>query len=182
MAFRSHYISEEKAKGARKVLRWIKDQAPRKREREEAASLLRVLEGVRGGSRQVILSRGQEDMLAFVLEAFPVVEPTQLSLLSPQEEILLNQAPGKEVGEGVRGRPGQTLPEPTAKRTKPILKSQFTEEEKEARRRIGLSSTPSEIPVDESGTPLRSKIADMQDRISKRDRQFGKAKEASSGD
>jgi len=187
LAFRSHVISEEKAKGARKVLRWIKEAAPRKREKEEAAGLLKILEGVGEKGKQVLLTRGQEEMLSFVLEEFPVVEPTQLSLFSPQEEYYLSQTPTeggslftppthrKLSSKSIR--PDQSLPEPYPASRKPVLKSELTVEDKQERGSIGLSSTPGEVPLDSEGVPTRKRITEAQERLATRDRQFGKVKE-----
>lgn len=168
-------VSEERAKGACKVLRWIKEAAPRKKEREEAAGLLKLLSGIKV-ARQVILTRGQEEMLTFVLDEFPVVEPTQLSMFGPQEEVLLSRVPGRGPEKvDVRGRPGQVLPKPTTT-TKSELKGKLTEEDKEARRSIGLSDTPSDVPLDSSGRPIRTRIAEILEETAATERQFGKAK------
>jgi len=186
LAFRSHVITGEKARGARKVLRWIKEAAPRKREKEEAASLLRILDNVGEGGKQVLLSRGQEEMLSFILEEFPVVEPTQLPLFGPQEEVYMRQLPSRTgslftepttkrgPSGDVRGRPNQVLPEPSPRLRKPTLKTELTEGEKLERGSIGLSVTPGEEPLDLTGTPLKKRIAEAQDRLATRDRQFGK--------
>lgn len=175
MAFRSHVITEEKAKGVRKVLRWIKEAAPRKREREEAESLLRVLEGVRG-TKQILLTRGQEEMLSFITEEFPITEPVQLSLFSPQEEHYMSQAPTQRRVPSKSIRPDQKLPGPHPI-TKPRLKGELTEEDKEARRRIGLHGTPGKVPLDTTGTPLSKRIAEIQESTAIKERQFGKVKE-----
>jgi len=174
LAFRSHVITEEKAKGVRRVLRWVEEAAPRKREREEAGSLLRVLSGVKG-TKQILLTRGQEEMLAFITEEFPTYEPTQLSLLSPQEEVLMYQSSISKVASSKPVHKEKNLPG-AHKLIKPKLKTELTEEDKEARRNIGLSSTPSEVPSDTSGESLTSKVAKIQESLAVRDRQFGQKK------
>lgn len=173
MAFRSHTISEERAKGACKVLRWVREAAPRKKEKEEAASLLKLLEGIKG-HRQVILTRGQEEMLAFILDEFPVVEPSQLFMFSPQEEILLSHPPVSR-GPSEPIRPEQDLPEPSPGTIKPKLRGELTEEDREARRSIGLSSIPGEVPLDPTGKPLTKRIAEIQSETAAKERKFGKA-------
>ena len=67
---KSYYISKERADSIRPVLRWIKDAAPRKRERQEASSILREIEGITE-HKQVILTRSEGEMLEFVVKEFP---------------------------------------------------------------------------------------------------------------
>ena len=63
-------VSKERADSIRPILRWIKEDAPRKREREQAAKILRELEGIKDW-KQVMLTRGETEMLNFVFREFP---------------------------------------------------------------------------------------------------------------
>lgn len=67
---KSFVISKEKAEVYVPILKWIKEGAPRVRERRDAAAVLREFKGIKDW-KQVILSRGEMEMLRFVMEEFP---------------------------------------------------------------------------------------------------------------
>ena len=76
-------ISREKAISIRPILRWIKEGAPRARERLQATRILREIEGVEN-YKQILLTRGEAELLSFVFTEFPEgVEPErQLELFT----------------------------------------------------------------------------------------------------
>ena len=78
----SYLFTKDKADSIRPILRWIKADAPRVRERKQAANILREIEGVKDW-KQVILPRGEAELLSFVFTEFPGgVEPgKQIKLL-----------------------------------------------------------------------------------------------------
>lgn len=63
-------FTKGKADSFRPILRWIKADAPRKREREQASRILREIEGIKDW-KQVILSRGEAELLNFIATEFP---------------------------------------------------------------------------------------------------------------
>ena len=75
-------ISKERADSVRPILRWIKEGASRGKEREQAASILRKIEGIKD-YKQVILTKGETELLSFIYTEFPegVVEGKQQRLL-----------------------------------------------------------------------------------------------------
>lgn len=79
---RSHIIRKERADSVRPILRWIKKSSSRKKVRDESASILRKLEGINDW-KQVILTRGEEELLSFVYNEWPEGSMTdqQLKLL-----------------------------------------------------------------------------------------------------
>ena len=65
-------ITKEKADRIRPILRWIKSDAPGKKERKQAARLLEEIEGIKETSwKQLVLSKGEESLLDFILTEFP---------------------------------------------------------------------------------------------------------------
>lgn len=77
------FITKEKADSVKGILRWIADAAPRKREREQAKRILASLSAVRpGGSRQILLTEGEAEMLRFIDETYPdgIIGDYQLQL------------------------------------------------------------------------------------------------------
>ena len=75
-------IRQERADSIRPILKWIKEGAPRKRERTQAASILREIVGVKD-YKQLILTRGEVELLNFIYTEFPegVTTEEQLKLL-----------------------------------------------------------------------------------------------------
>jgi len=116
-------VTSERARGMRPVLKWIKEAAPRKKERETASRLLRELEGIKE-TKQLLLSKYEADMFLFILTEFPsgVEDEKQLSLFSLLE-------PTTTVTHLGVNRPKQ-LPE---------LKTELTKEEQDERESAGLS-------------------------------------------
>lgn len=161
---RSYIISRERAINIRPILRWIKEAAPREKERKEAAGLLSEIEGIRE-QRQIILTKGQAEMLAFIYQEFPETaqEPTQLELWDPT----------KAIKESIITSPGSTISTPV----RPKVKEKFTEEEQLARESIGLSRTPKDVPTDASGITLASKISGASQKIRETEGKFGRRRE-----
>lgn len=111
-------VTEERATRIKPILKWIKEGAPRKRERDQAARILKGIEGIKDW-RQVILTRGEVELLVFVeAEASEVVgeKSSQLSLFSllDRPTATASRVP-KVVEEG------------------PVLKTELTKEEQEER-------------------------------------------------
>lgn len=158
-------VTEERARNVRPILRWVKESAPRKREREEAASLLRLLVGVKE-TRQILLTRGQEELLLFIFDEFPetTTSPTQMSLWDPIEEFKMGTYSGS--GKVVKVRPELPLPmqEPTVKAG---LKATLTEEDQDERERVGLSRLPQPIPTSAEGVPLTERISEITESTGK---------------
>lgn len=63
-------MSEQHAEGIRPILRWIAKDGPRKREREDAKSLLKQTQGIVKW-KQILITRSQLRMLSVIHEAFP---------------------------------------------------------------------------------------------------------------
>ena len=80
---KSFQVTSDRARGMRPVLRWIKESAPRKKERNTAYRLLQELEGIRE-VKQLLLNKDESEMFLFVLTEFPsgVESERQLSLFS----------------------------------------------------------------------------------------------------
>ncbi len=78
-------VSEDRANSTRPILKWIKEAAPRTRERVQASSLLRKIEGIKGW-KQILLTKGETELLEFVYSEFPEgaapEEGRQLELLT----------------------------------------------------------------------------------------------------
>jgi len=112
-------MTKERASSIRPILRWIKSAASRKRERVQAANILKEIEGIKDW-KQIVLTRGEAELLSFVYEEFPEgagETGEQLSLFS------LLKVP-KEFHPST---PVQ------AKEEKPTLKTSLTTEEQEER-------------------------------------------------
>ena len=68
-------MTKDKADSIRPILRWISREAPRKRERTQAIHILREMEGIRD-YKQMIISRGEAEMLGYIYNEFPEGVPT----------------------------------------------------------------------------------------------------------
>lgn len=142
---RSHmaYFSKEKASSIRPILKWIKEGAPRKREREQAAKILKEIEGIKDW-KQVQLTRGEAELLNFITEEFPDgagESGRQLSLFSLFKE-----------PEEVR-----IVVPPIPKKERPVLKTDLSEEE-QAERDSSLEAGRYEpLPASHWERKLRSK-------------------------
>ena len=132
----SYVISKERAESIRPVLKWIKEGASRKREREQAARILRAIEGIEDW-KQIVLSRGEAEMLGFIIKEFPSgVEPTrQLSLfdLEKPRTTVLREAP-KSFGHTPSGEEVELPPPSRVARELPVLKTKLTPEEESERK------------------------------------------------
>lgn len=175
MALEAHIITEDRARSVRPILRWIKEGAPRKRDREEASSILRAIEGVKD-KKQVFLTRGQSDLLSFIYEEFPETTfvSTQLDLFSPTEDFLMRQKPERRIKTATYKPKEKNLPGAHVMKAKPKPKEVLTEEEQQERGRIGLSALPGRVPTDITGVPLSERAAVTEKRMMERDRNFGK--------
>ena len=174
MSLKTLVISEERARKVRPILKWIKEGAPRKRERDEAAGALRALEGITG-TKQISVTRGQEDMILFVFDTFPetTFAATQLSMFSPTEEFNLTHPTTGKVRPIKRLIDELNIPKHEGLK-RPVLKKEFTEEDRLERKSIGLSEVPQDKPTDALGIELSSRIEEAQSRLHKRDKEFGK--------
>jgi len=177
LSLRTLVISEERARKVRPILRWIKEAAPRKREREEAAGALRAIEGVKG-NKQISLSRGQEEMLLFVFEEFPETtqEAKQLTLWGPEEEYRLTYPAVGKIKPIVRPIDKLDIPKHPGSK-KPVLKKELTAEEQAEREKVGMSRTPQTIPTNVSGETVRDHIAKVQEDMVRKEKAFGKRKD-----
>lgn len=65
-------ITKEKADRIRPILRWIRDGAPGQKERKLAARLLEEIGNVKeSGWKQLIVTKGEANLLDFVLTEYP---------------------------------------------------------------------------------------------------------------
>lgn len=115
------YFTKDKADSVRPILKWIKEAASRKRERTQAANILREIHGIQDW-KQVQLTRGEAELLSFVQEEFPggvsIERGRQLSLFSILEK-----------PEGPRPKTISLV----EKETKPVLRTDLTAEEQKER-------------------------------------------------
>lgn len=132
----TYFLSKERADSMRPILRWIKKDAPRTRERSQATRILREIEGIKE-HKQILLSRGEAEMLAFIIKEFPegVGVERQLELqfsFGTAPVTRLSEAP-QSYGHTPSGEPVE-LPEPSVRALpKPELKSELTSEEEAER-------------------------------------------------
>lgn len=174
MAFRSYVVTEERARNVRPVLRWVKEAAPRKRERDEATGLLKLLTGVKA-SKQILLTKGQEEMLLFIFDEFPetVEVPVQMTMWDPTEEYRIGLSTHTRPGRVMGARPELPLPKREVIE-RPELKTTFTEEEQDERERAGHSRLPQSVPTDAEGVPIADRVSDVRAKIAADERKFGK--------
>lgn len=66
----SAIITKERADSIRPILEWIKGASTRKKIRIQAATILREIEGIKD-YKQVILTKGETDLLNFIYTEFP---------------------------------------------------------------------------------------------------------------
>lgn len=175
MALKAHIITEDRVRSVRPILRWIKEGAPRKRDREEAADILRAIEGVKE-KKQVFLTSSQSNLLSFIYEEFPETTfvSTQLDLFSPTEDFLMRQKSERRIKTATYKPKEKNLPGTHAMKAKPKPKEVLTEEEQQERGRIGLSVLPDGVPTDITGVPLSERIVESQRKLAERDRKFGR--------
>jgi hypothetical protein len=67
-------VSGDHADELRPVLKWIKAEAPRKKERINASKILTKLEGLKKGRenwKQIMIHKGEADLLDTISKAFP---------------------------------------------------------------------------------------------------------------
>jgi hypothetical protein len=72
-----YIMSEQHAEDIKPVLKWIIKDAPRKREREEAKAILREIQNISGGWKQIGLTRSELQLLETVHKAFPEGAPSE---------------------------------------------------------------------------------------------------------
>ena len=81
MQDKSIYITGTHAEGMLPYLKWIAEEAPQKKYRVAAKTLLTKIRGIKDW-RQILLTRGEEEVLDAVHNAFPyqAIEPKQLRM------------------------------------------------------------------------------------------------------
>jgi len=129
---KSVVITKERARSIRPILLWIKEISTRQKVKLQAASILKEIEGI-VDYKQVILTRGEADLLTFIYSEWPAgVDPEgkQLSLFSQTSEST------RTIREIPRRVPEE----------KPVLKTKLTEEEQAERdetiSRLGYEPKP----------------------------------------
>ncbi len=85
---RTILISRETAASLKPILRWVVEASPRQREKSQASSILRKIEGI-SDWKQILLTRGEEDLLGFIRTEFPegaaTEEGRQLDLFTTRD-------------------------------------------------------------------------------------------------
>lgn len=147
---KSVVITKERARSIRPILLWIKKISTRQKIRFQAASILKEIEGIED-YKQVILSRGEADLLTFVFSEWPEgVDPEgkQLSLFSQTSESTrtIREAPKFATGHAPSGEKVDIPIIEEVKEEPPSLKAKLTEREQEERdetiRRLGYEPKP----------------------------------------
>lgn len=152
-------ISPERAKALKEVAQLIKDSSSKEQYRKAAANLLlRLRQPTMEGYHHVRLSKSEYDICRFADDAYPVQEVRQIEMFPPGVTM---QVPAVQ---------------PTTPRTKPVLKTEFTEEDKQARIRAGLSPTPGDRPRDVAGKTLMERIAETQAHTREVEKGFAKVR------
>lgn len=140
---RSYVMTREKARSILPILKWIKEAATRSRERVQAGNIIKKIQDIER-MRQVILTKGEAELLSFIYTEFPQGVP-------PEEGKQLEMFTMKDFDEPTRFGASlvprwkeQGLPPPTEKseRQKPALKKVLTPEELaevDTTRRVGSS-------------------------------------------
>ena len=117
-------VSEDSANSTRPILKWIKEAAPRTRERVQASSLLRKFEGVKGW-KQILLTKGEVELLEFIYTEFPEGAP-------PEEGRQLELISSSLFEDFTHGE-GTTFRKIKMPKAPPILKKNLTPEEQAER-------------------------------------------------
>ena len=172
-------MEEDTARKVRPILRWVKEGASRKREREDATSLLRKIEGIKE-HRQVSMTKGEAELLMFIYQEWPDVtfKPRQLNL-GLVEERVIDSLPGKRSAKTPKSKLERIggVESRAAPIGKATLRTSFTKKEQEERKRIGLSPVPMSRPTDARGNLLTQNISDIRKHMEETERSFGKQKE-----
>lgn len=122
-------MSKDRADSLRPILRWVKEAAPRQRERKQAAGILREIEGIKDW-KQIVLTRGEAELLGFIVKEFPeggAVE-RQLPLFDLRErgEVVLGTIERRRTGTSPSGEEVE-LPTPMKSlNPDPVLKTELT--------------------------------------------------------
>jgi len=84
---RSVFITKDRADRFRPILKWIRRSAPGKKEQLQASRILREIEGIKE-HKQIVLPKGEFDMLTFIATEFPdgVETGRQLGLPNFEED------------------------------------------------------------------------------------------------
>ena len=82
---RSVFITKDRADRFRPILKWIRRNAPGKKEQLQASRILREIEGIKE-HKQIILPSGEFGMLTFIATEFPEGVETGKQLRFPTLE------------------------------------------------------------------------------------------------
>lgn len=125
------YISQNTARRIIPILKWISEAAPRQKEKSLANSILKKIYKIEDW-RQVILTKGETELLSFIRTEFPEGAPPE----GGEQLNLFTIGPGG--GEIIREKHSPKPPTVREKVIKPNLKTSLTREEQDEREKSGL--------------------------------------------